>query len=207
MKSEKEKVQMASIIMNTIRFILHFLYINLGGFISSGVIAFAGFLITYIYQNRGIHSSIYTGWWEQCIYKIGDNNCTGDVVKIDYYLLKHSKNKYSGNLVINIEGTIRRKEPETGRSWNVSGYLADEVLTLLYRAHEGQKSRGCIYVKMKSNDDYQGFYLEEHQDGKIDKTPLIIRKVTNEEKINSLNKWNEEIKKQEKIKKKLTRIH
>ena len=59
---------------------------------------------------------------------------------------------------------------------------------------------------MKSNDDYQGFYLEEHQDGKIDKTPLIIRKVTDEEKIKYLNKWNKETKKQEKSKKKLTRV-
>ncbi len=197
---------MGSTIMNTLNFINDFISANAGGFISSGVIAFAGFLIKYIYQNRGIYSSIHTGWWEQCIYKIGDNSCTGDVVKTDYYLLKHSKNKYSGNLVINIEGTIRRKEPTTGRAWNVSGYLADEVLTLLYRAYEGQKSRGCIYVKMKSNDDYQGFYLEEHQDGKIDKTPLIIRKVTDEEKIKYLNKWNKETKKQEKSKKKLTRV-
>lgn len=80
------------------------------------------------------------------------------------------------------------------------------MLTLLYRAYEGQKSRGCIYVKMKSNDDYQGFYLEEHQDGKIDKTPLTIRKVTEEEKIKCLNKWNKEAKRQEKAKKKSTQI-
>lgn len=175
-----------------------FISANAGGFISSGAIAFAGFLIKYIYKNRGIRSSIYTGWWEQCIYEIGDDNCKGNVVKTDFYLLKHSKNKYSGSLVINIEGTIRRKEPTTGRSWNASGYLADEVLTLLYRAHEGQKSRGCIYVKMKSSDDYQGFYLEEHQDGMIDKTPFIIRKVTDIEQIKCLNKWNENAKKQEK---------
>lgn len=189
---------MISTLINMFNIISNFIYDNAGGFISSGAIAFLGFLIKYIYQNRGIRSSNYTGWWEQRIYKIGDDSCTGDVIKTDYYLLKHSKNKYSGNLVINIEGTIRRMEPTTGRAWNTSGYLADEVLTLLYRAYEGQKSRGCIYVKMKSNDDYQGFYLEEHQDGKIDKIPLIIRKVTDAEKIKSLNGWDKEIKKQEK---------
>lgn len=198
---------MGSTIMATLKFIGDFIYANAGGFISSGAITFTGFLIKYIHENRGVRSSIYTGWWEQCIYEIGDNNCEGNVVKTDYYLLKHSKNKYSGKLVINIEGTIRRKNPSTGRAWNVSGYLADEVLTLLYRAHEGQKSRGCIYVKMKSNDDYQGFYLEEHQDGMIDKIPLIIRKVTDVKKIKSLKEWNKNTKRQEKIAKKASRVH
>lgn len=197
---------MVNIIKNILYYVGNFISTNAGGFITSSVIAIISFLIKYIYQNHGIRSSIYTGWWEQCIYKIGDNNCSGDVIKTDYYLLKHSKNKYSGSLVINIEGIIRRMEPTTGRTWNVSGYLADEVLTLLYRAHEGQKSRGCIYVKMKSNDDYQGYYLEEHQDGKIDKIPLIIRKVTNVEKIKYLSKWNKKAKQQDKSKKKLARI-
>lgn len=84
--------------------------------------------------------------------------------------------------------------------------MSDEILTLLYRAHEGQKSRGCIYVKMKSNDDFQGFYLEEHEDGKIDKTPLILRKVRDIEKIKDLNKWNKEMKKDEKINKRSSRV-
>lgn len=206
LSSEKAEMYMLSVIKNVVDLVGDFISANLGGFISSSVIAFGGFLIKYIYQNQGVRSSIYTGWWEQHIYKIGDDNCSGKVVKTDYYLLKHSKNKYSGSLVINIEGIIRRMEPRTGRAWNVSGYLADEVLTLLYRAHEGQKSRGCIYVRMKSNDDYQGYYLEEHQDGKVDKTPLIIRKVTDAEKIKSLTEWNKKAKQQDKLKKKLARI-
>lgn len=192
--------------MNTLKFIGDFLYNNVGGFISSGIIAFITFLIDYLYRNRGIRSSIYTGWWEQCIYEVGDDDCKGKLLKVDYYLLKHSKSKYSGDLVINIEGTIRRRKPKEGRTWNVSGYLADNILTLLYRAHEGQKSRGCIYAKMKSNDDFQGFYLEEHQDGKIDKTPLIIRKINDAEKIKSLNRWNKDLKRQEKIAKMIARI-
>ena len=192
--------------MDILKFIGNFLYDNAGGFISSGIIAFVTFLIDYLYRNRDIRSSRYTGWWEQYIYETGDDNCEGKVAKIDYYLLKHSKNKYSGDLVINIEGTIRRKKPKEGRSWNVSGYLADDILTLLYRAHEGQKSRGCIYAKMKINDDYQGFYLEEHQDGRIDKTPLIIRKINDAEMVKTLNKWNSEAKSKEKELKKATRI-
>lgn len=194
-------------IVKVLKIIGDFISNNAGGFVSSGVIAFTGFLIKYVYRNRGIRSSIYTCWWEQCIYDIDDDDCKGKIQKTDYYLLKHSKNKYSEDLVINIEGTIRRKAPTTGRSWNVSGYLADEVLTLLYRAYPGQKSRGCIYVKMKSNDDFQGFYLEEHADGKIDKTPLILRKVKDAEKIKDLNEWNRNMKKREKSQKKLIKIH
>lgn len=196
--------------VNTIAYIFcviwDFLVANLGGFVTSALVAVGGFLIKYILDRREIRVSPNTGWWEQCIYDIGDDNCEGDIVKKDYYLLKHSKNKYSGKLVINIEGTIRRKEPNVGRMWNVSGYLSDEVLTLLYRAYEGMKSRGCIYVKMQGNDDYKGFYLEEHHDGKIDKTPLIIRKINDEEKIKELNEWNKEMKKLDKSRRKLAKI-
>lgn len=183
--------------------ISNFFLENIGGFFSSGIIAVIGFVIKYFYKNRGTRKSPYTGWWKQSIYEIGDDNCEAEPKKIDYYLLKHSKHKHSENLVINIEGTIRRKEPEEGRTWNVSGYLADDTLTLLYRAHEGQKSRGCIYAKMQSNDDYQGFYLEEHRDGRIDKTPLIIRKINEPEQIRQLRRWNNDAKKK---KKKINRI-
>ena len=40
----------------------------------------------------------------------------------------------------------------------------------------------------------------------VDKTPLIIRKVTDAEKIKSLTEWNKKAKQQDKLKKKLARI-
>lgn len=47
---------------------------------------------------------------------------------------------------------------------------------MLYQAKEAQKSRGCIYVKLFADFEFRGYYLEEHSDGTIDKTPLIIKR-------------------------------
>ena len=113
----------------------------------------------YCWKNFKVRKSPFTGWWEQFIYEDDDEQCKGKVIKNDYYYLKHVKNKYPGNLVINMEGKIRRKLPKVGKAWNVCGYYEGEILILLYRAHEGMRSRGCIYVKMQSNDDFRGFYL------------------------------------------------
>ncbi len=81
-------------------------------------------------------------------------------------------------MTVNIVGTISRVTPEeqNHRQWDVIGYLEGNVLTMLYQAKEAQKSRGCIYVKLFADFEFRGYYLEEHSDGTIDKTPLIIKK-------------------------------
>lgn len=168
-----------------------------------GIILGIPHCVSKVWKHLKMRRSAFTGWWEQLIYDKDDEQCTGTPVKTDYYYLRHVKNKYTGDLVINMEGEIWRRLPYEGRVWNVCGYLADDVLTLLYRAREGMKSRGCIYVKMQSNDEFKGFYLEEHEDGKIDKTPLIIKRVTDEIKIKELRIWKRKIIKTEKIKSKL----
>lgn len=143
---------------------------------------------------RKIKLSVNTGWWEQIIYNPETPYC-GEPEKIDYYFIEHSKTLYAGELNINIEGRIRRRYPLSDRrTWKVCGYLADDVFTLLYRADEGQKSRGCIYVKMRHEGYYEGYYLEEHLDEEkgveiIDKTPLILRKVKDSEMIAGLIQW------------------
>lgn len=192
--------------MDLIVFCIHWIQENLDGIIvgliPAIILGVPGF-IKKIWNNLKMRHSVYTGWWEQLIYEKGDDACNGQPIKTDYYYLKHVKNKYSGSLVINMEGRIWRKEPVEGRTWNVCGYLADDILTLLYRASEGMKSRGCIYVKMQINDEFKGFYLEEHQDGRIDKTPLIIRKVNDEFRIRKLRLWKKKMKKIERFKRRL----
>ncbi len=157
---------------------VEFILSNMGGFITSGSIAIAGYLFKRISNYVRIRKSDISGWWEQLIYENDDDAYEKSVVKRDYYRLKHTKTRYSGNLIINIKGKIRRAEPESERKWDVLGYLDGDILTMIYQSgKQSQKSRGCIYVKLIPDDEFRGFYLEEHEDGVIDKTPLVIRKV------------------------------
>ena len=113
------------------------------------------------------------------IFDNSNDTYEGKAIKIDTYKVRHQKTKYSGKLVINISGIITRDFPtnQKHRKWDFSGYLEGSVLTILYQSsQEGQKSRGCIYVKLFKDFEFRGYYLEEHEDGKIDKTPVIIRK-------------------------------
>lgn len=173
---------------------LDFFKANLGGFITSGTIAILGFLIKHIIKYWKIHKSGYTGWWEQRIYRRNDPYYKGEVVKTDYYKLKHIKGKITGELVINIEGNIWRSEPkeEANRHWSVCGYYdGAHVITLIYLSDETLARRGCIYGINSNVKDglFKGYYLSEHRDdGKIDRTPLIIQKVTDPEKIKELKR-------------------
>ena len=152
------------------------------GVVSSLIVAIAGAALTRIYWCLKIRKSEYSGIWRQEIYE--NNDYSGRPIKVDEYEIKHKKLLYSGKLTVNITGKIHRKEPanEDHRWWDFVGYLDGDILTILYQSIEGQKSRGCIYVKLShqnGQDDFRGFYLEEHIDGKVDKTPLIIKKVRN----------------------------
>lgn len=146
------------------------------GIITSGSVTFAAWLIKELVQLCAHKSSKYTGQWMQMIYE--RNDYSGTPIKQDMYYIKHKKIRYSGKQVINVEGTIERSYPENQkhRKWDVFGYLEGGVLTLLYQSQEGQKSRGCIYAKLYTDFEFRGFYLEEHKDGRIDKTPVIIKK-------------------------------
>lgn len=147
--------------------------------ITTAICGGATFVIGKLFGLMKKRESEYTGEWEQLIYENGDNDCQGKPIKQDRYELKHSKHRRSDSLVVNVRGTIRRIVPvaSNNRQWKFIGYLDGNVLTILYQANEGQRSRGCIYLKLVSDFQFKGYYLEEHKDGTIDKTPLIIRKV------------------------------
>lgn len=155
----------------------------ISGIVTGLIVAIIIHLIKQKYWKIKIGKSLYSGCWVQKIYKNDDDDYSGEPIKIDEYLVDHKKFKYTGKLTINISGTIRRLYPtnQSNRTWDFLGYLDGDVLTILYQSKEGQKSRGCIYVKLQyhqtEKDDFRGFYLEEHKDGTIDKNPLIICKV------------------------------
>lgn len=148
------------------------------GIISSGVITAIAWAGTKCFGYLKIRKSEYTGKWDQFVYSQGDDMYQGEVIKRDQYEIKHIKMRYTGNLVTNIHGTIQRVIPldQTHRHWDCIGYLDGEILTILYQSMEGQKSRGCIYLRLFNDFEFRGYYLEEHRDGTIDKTPVIIKK-------------------------------
>ena len=130
--------------------ILSWIWDNRDGIIASIVAAIICWLIKKALELIKINKSIYSGIWEQFIY---DND------------------NYSGKPISRVT-----PEEQNHRQWDVIWYLEGNVLTMLYQAKEAQKSRGCIYVKLFADFEFRGYYLEEHSDGTIDKTPLIIKK-------------------------------
>lgn len=146
------------------------------GIITGFIVSIVCFMLNQLVCIVKIRNSKFSGEWEQLIFN--NNYYEGNPIKRDVYKLKHKKIRYSGKLIINIEGTIIRIFPQDQkhRKWDFIGYLEGEVLTILYQAQEGQKSRGCIYVKLYNDFEFRGYYLEGHKDGTIDKTPLIIKK-------------------------------
>lgn len=155
---------------------LLWLWGNKDGIIVSLIAAIICWGVKEILDARKIKKSIYSGVWEQLIYNNSDYS--GKPIKRDLYKLKHKKLSYSGKMTVNIRGTLSRIVPESQnyREWDVIGYLDGNILTMLYQAKEAQRSRGCIYVKLVADFEFRGYYLEEHKDGTIDKTPLIIKK-------------------------------
>lgn len=135
-----------------------------------------GYVFKELWKVIKISKSKFSGEWEQQIFD--NNDYKGQAVKIDVYELKHIKTRYSGKLIINIEGIIKRTYPteQTHREWDFIGYLDGDILTILYQSQEGQRSRGCIYAKLFTDFEFRGYYLEEHNSGIIDTVPLIIKK-------------------------------
>lgn len=149
------------------------------GLISGLLVSLICVAIRKLIWRIQIGISQFSGEWEQQIFDSSNDTYEGNAIKIDTYKIKHQKTKYSRKLVINISGIITRDFPieQKHRKWDFSGYLDGDVLTILYQSsQEVQKSRGCIYVKLFKDFEFRGYYLEEHKDGKIDKTPVIIRK-------------------------------
>lgn len=151
----------------------------IAGVISSCIVCLVCFFLKKFINFIKIGQSEFTGTWRQFIYAPDDTDYKGEIVKEDKYEIKHSKLKYAGKLVTNVRGTIQRVSPtdQGHRRWDCIGYLDGEVLTILYQSMEAQKSRGCIYLRLFKDFEFRGYYLEEHKDGLIDKTPVIIRKV------------------------------
>ncbi len=151
----------------------------MAGILATCIVGIVGFWGKKIFEIIRIRKSEYTGKWEQLIYANEDELYTGSVVKRDIYEIKHTKMLYTGKLVMNIRGTIHRVAPveQQHRKWDCIGYLDGDILTILYQSKEAQKSRGCIYLRLFKDFEFRGYYLEEHRDGTIDKTPLIIRKM------------------------------
>lgn len=139
---------------------------------------------------RRANKSDYSGKWRQRIYEDNDFEYAGEVIKEDVYNLqcyesnRFFTNKYINGMNINIRGTIEREvPPNQQRKWRFIGYIADDVITILYEPiNKRQKSRGCIYLKkvrdeISANDFFRGYYLEQHDDkGNIDKIPLTLTK-------------------------------
>lgn len=160
------------------------------GIIAGFLVALIGFLIKKLIEIFTISPSDYSGRWQQLIYSNDDTDYSGSPIKVDLYDLTYKKTKNPERLVNNVSGTITRIRPKQNRKWDFTGYLYGDVLTILYQsAKDTQKSRGCIYVRHKQDNEFRGYYLEEHEDGTIDKTPVIIKKLHDSKKNIFINKW------------------
>jgi hypothetical protein len=149
------------------------------GILTGIIVAIIAYCFKNIISYWKSRNSAYNGTWEQLIYENDDVNYQGEIIKRDIYQIKHIRYKHTEKLVVNMTGTIKRVYPivQNARIWDFFGYLDGDVLTVIYQSQEGQKSRGCIYLKLVSDLKFQGYYLEEHRDGMIDKTPLILKKL------------------------------
>lgn len=121
-----------------------------------------------MYLNyRKYKSSEYSGIWYDEIYDIKNPNV---VVKRDEFNIRHNKKDHT------ITGTISRYFPEEQkhRKWSMNGVIYDRYVIISFWRIGPQKSNGCIYAKLSDDNIYDGFYLEEHEQGQIDKTPIRL---------------------------------
>lgn len=93
------------------------------GIITGFIVSIVCFMLNQLVCIVKIRNSKFSGEWEQLIFN--NNYYEGNPIKRDVYKLKHKKIRYSGNLVINIEGTIIRIFPQDQkhRKWDFIGYL------------------------------------------------------------------------------------
>lgn len=120
------------------------------------------------YDWQKYKQSEFSGlWYDEIIDK------KGEVEKRDEYNIKHNKKTHT------ITGTIKRYYPEEQkhRHWTLNGVIYDRYIIISFWHIGPQKSNGCIYAKLVDDFIYEGFYLEEHNEGVIDKTPIrLLRK-------------------------------
>ena len=114
--------------------------------------------------------SAFSGVWE------GEINKNGQIEKRDSYKIKHNKRTNE------LYGTISRIYPEnqTYRKWKMVGKLDGDgyILYSFWSVVSTHRSRGVVYLRHKEDNVFEGYYLEDHIEGKIDKTSIrLIKKI------------------------------
>lgn len=154
----------------------------IGGVASGIAVAIIVYVVNRIYQWwRTSKDSPYSGRWEGDIYDITPETETGVIdaivqngkpIKHDIYQIKH--NKKTGI----ITGTIRRESPtdQNHRAWNFTGLIdGKNYIIFAFWSKDGSvKSNGCVYAELIGDYKYVGYYLEEHEKNRIDKTPIML---------------------------------
>lgn len=147
----------------------------MGGSFLIGVVSGVVASFIFLWIQKGIIAakenieSEFSGNWLDEIYS-DDSRAT--VIKRDRFYLKHDKHNHT------VKGTIKRISPEDQiyREWECNGVIYDRFIILSFWRIGPQKSNGCIYAKLTRDRRYEGYYLEEHQTGEIDKTPISLIK-------------------------------
>ena len=116
---------------------------------------------------RFYKDSEYSGEWEDIIPQKED----GSPEKRDVYVLKHNKRTNT------FSGSIKRVLPisQGARTWEINGVINHGYFIASFWHDGPQKSSGCIYAKLTADNQYEGYYLEEHN-GIIDRTPITLKK-------------------------------
>ena len=135
-----------------------------------GTVVWIGISKIYLYI-KFYKNSEYSGVWIDTIPPV----TPGGEEKHDEIVVKHNKKDNT------ISGTIKRTAPhgeETERTWEMNGAINNGYFIASFWHDGPQKSNGCVYAKLTSDNRYEGYYLEEHN-GTIDKTPITLTKKRN----------------------------
>lgn len=114
------------------------------------------------YKDR---KSFYSGKWESEICDV-----EGNTVKEDELDLIESHGK--------IKGEMRRLRPkdQNDREWMVSGFARNgHILLSIIAKDEKQASDGSVYVVLKNDNIYEGFYLKKVEDRGIISVPIRLK--------------------------------
>lgn len=112
--------------------------------------------------------SPYSGTWEDEIM-----NSNEEIEKRDTYQIKHNRRTNE------IKGTISRYQPvdQNHRKWKMVGKIdGNYIIFSFWSEISTHKSHGCVYLKHAEDNVFEGYYLEDHKDGKIDKTHIRLKK-------------------------------
>ena len=114
------------------------------------------------YKDR---KSFYSGRWNSEIY-----DAEGKVAKEDVLDLIESHGV--------IKGEMARVRPsyQNDREWIVSGFVRNgHMLLSIIAKDETQASDGSVYVVLKTDKVYEGFYLKKVEDGGIISVPIKLK--------------------------------